>query len=178
MNEESRKREELYKKTLADYLEQYMREDTPEEERIIDYDFRGYGNMEEGDRLKAGINFGVKPYLQENTKWKYNTGNLCTNKEAFNFYCFVTYKKVNGEYEVERISEFPENYDEFLARFEEYKANLPEETVRNETVQADSTENYLASQEIKIMSNGIWIGCGILLILAIGVIVSSMRKRK
>lgn len=178
MNEESRKKEELYKKTLADYLQQYMREDTPEEEKIIDYDFRGYGNTEEGDILKASINFGVKPYSQENTKWKYNTGNLCTNKESFNFYCFVTYKKVNGEYEVERISEYPENYDEFLVKFEEYKANLLEETVTTQNVQAESTENYLASQEIKTMSDGIVIGCGILLILAIGIIISSMRKRK
>lgn len=178
MNEESRKKEELYKKTLADYLQQYMREDTPEEERIVEFDFRGYGNSEEGDILKASINFGVKPYSQENTKWKYNTGNLCTNKESFNFYCFVTYRKVNGDYEVERISEYPENYDEFLTRFEEYKSNLPEETVTTQNVQAESTENYLASQEIKTMSHGIWIGCGILLVFAICMIVSSVRKRK
>ncbi len=178
MNEENKKREELYKKTLADYLEQYMREDTPEEERIVDYDLRGFGNSEEGDILEACISFGVQPYSKENTKWTYNKGNLCTNTSSFIFYCFAKYKKVNGEYELERVSEYPENYDEFLARFEEYKANLPEETVTTESLQADSTENYLASEEIETMSNGIVIGCGILLILAIGIIVSIVRKRK
>lgn len=177
MNKENEKRKELYKKTLADYLEQYMREDTPEEERIVDYDLRGFGNLEEGDFLEVSISFGVQPYSEENTKWTYNKGNLCTNISSFNFYCFAKYKKVNGEYELERVSEYPENYDEFLARFEEYKANLPEETVITESLQADTLDNYLASQEIETISNGIMIICGIILVLAICMIAKIGRER-
>lgn len=180
MNNEHKKIEEFYKKILADYLEQYMREDTPEEERIISYDLRGYVISDgEEEVFETRLSFGVEPYSKENTKWTYPKGELCTNISAFDFCCFVKYKKVNDNYELERISEYPENYDEFLARFEEYKANLPEETSVTENVQAiGSTENYLASQEIKTISNEILIGSGILLVLAVLIVFSMIRKRK
>ena len=58
------------------------------------------GNSE----LDVSIDFNVTPYSEENTVWETKGNNIG----------FIKFKKVNGEYEVERISEIPENYDKFV----------------------------------------------------------------
>lgn len=174
-NKENKRREELFKETLSSYLEQYMKEETPEEKKIIKYEMNGYGiSKETDDTLAVSINFIVEPYSKENTIWNNNQNNP-NNCECI---CFAKYKKVNGDYELERISEIPENYDKFLEELEKYKANLSEET-STKIVQGKETESNLANQEIEKISNGIFIGCGIILVLTIFiVIIIAIKKRK
>lgn len=172
---ENKKRKQLFEDTLANYLEQYMKEDTPEEKRIVSHEMSGYGiSKETDDILAVHISFIVEPYVKENTIWS-NSRNMINNGS---YSCYAKYKKVNGDYELERVSEEPENYDKFLEEFEKYKANLPTET-SIETVQGKQASNNLANQEISKMSNEIFIGCGIVLILIVTVtIITTIRRKK
>ena len=89
---------------------------------------------------------------------------------------FIKFKKVNGEYEVERISEIPENYDKFLEKFEEYKSKHPDILENNTQTQsiAGKEDNYNANETIEKISNGVFtvsliagIIVGIIIILTI-----------
>lgn len=181
MSNENKKREEFFEKALNEFLQQYMNENAKDEERIISYEFRGYGSStiieHDSDIGTASVNFVVEPYSKENTIWT-------NSKEWINngaYTCYIKYKKVEDEYVVERISTVPENYEEFMIEFEKYKSNLPEETIKKETVQEYETKNYLANQEIQAIDKGIYIGCGIALVIAICMIVKivfSIHKHK
>lgn len=173
-NKENKRREELFKETLASYLEQYRQEETPEEKKIISYEMIGYGLSKEetDDILAVNISFIVEPYSKENTIWS-NSKNMINNGS---YICFAKYKKVNGDYELERISDVPENYDEFLEEFEKYKANLPEET-SNKTIQGKETDNSLANQEIEKISNIVFIASGTILALTVFIITLTVIKK-
>lgn len=172
---ENKKREELLKKTLDDFMEQYKREDTPENERVISYEMCGYSvDYNEPEILKDTLSFRVEPYSKESTLWNHNQQSINNGV----YYLFVKYKKVNEEYELERMSMIPEYYEEFMAKFEKYQENLLEEKVEIDALQAETQENYLAYEEIETMSNGIKIGSIVLLLLAISIVVQVIRKRK
>lgn len=155
---------------LSEYMEPYRSEDVPENERVLNYDYRGtlfdYSKESEGI-FKVSINFDVEPYSKENTIWRLEDN-----------YIFVEYSIVDGEYIVKNISETPENYDKFLERFEEYKKN-GYVTTETQAVQGDKNEVLNFSNEIEKMSNTIFIISAIvLLIVVVAVIVKIVRKRK
>lgn len=168
-NKENKKREEAVKKSVAEFLEPYMDESTPENERIISYDHTGGGydfSKEEEGIFKADAYFNVKPYSEEDTIWKLEHNLL-----------FLEYSIVDGEYILEWASLTPKNYDKFLERFEEYQKN-GQENVEIQSVQAEKIENLEASQ-IEKMSNTIFATSAIvLLIVIVGIIVKIVRKRK
>ncbi len=169
-NKENKKREEAYQKALSEILEPYKDENIPDDERIIDYRYLGFGLSEHEDEksLKVHIGFAVTPYLSENTKWG-DSDNLC----------FAEFSKVDEEYNLEWVSLIPKNYDKFLEKFEEYQKNRNEnETVEVQVVSADKTEELKANQ-IEKMSNIIFVSSSIIFtILVIGIVVNIIRNKK
>lgn len=165
---ENKKREEAFEKALTELLEKYKDENIPENERILDYRYLGFGtsSVEEEELLKVYIGFIVTPYSSENTKW-----------EDSNNICFAEFSKVDGEYKLEWISLVPKNYDKFLERFEEYQKGL-EDKVEVETVQGEKNEDLKAGK-IQKMSNIIFISSSIIFgMIILLVIVKIIKKIK
>lgn len=166
-DKENKKRELAFKDALASYMETFMKEDTPEEDRITNYECSGFGIAAKGetdDKLYVNLSVNVIPINENNTTW--NKSSNC---------CFATFSKVNGEYILEKISRYPDNYDKFLKRFEEYKKNNPE-TLESVQIQGQETTNNLANQKIEKMSNIIVIVCSIILLVTICVIVKRIVR--
>ena len=108
----------------------------------------------------------VTPVNENNTTWS-KCGDIC----------FVVFSKVNDEYVVDKISRYPDNYDKFLEKFEEYKKNNSE-TDKKETISIQgNSENNLASQEIQKINNGLIIGFGILFIISSVSLIIFVRKK-
>lgn len=154
---------------LDSYMKTFMTEETPEQDRIKDYTFTGYG-MSEGEdenKLYMHISMNIIPVNEDITAWSKH-GDIC----------FVVFSKVNDEYVVDRISRYPDNYDKFLERFEEYKKS-DSETDKKETISIQGeSQNNLASQEIQKINNGLVIGFGILFIISSISFIIFVRKRQ
>ena len=120
---------------------------------------------ENDDKLYVNISFIVTPVNEDNTTWNKH-GDIC----------FASFSKVDGEYVLYKISRYPDNYDKFLERFEEYKKN---NTETNEITQIQSEEmiNNLYGQEIEKMSNTIYISCSMVLIVMICFIITRFIKK-
>ena len=165
---ENKKIETACELALDSYMKTFMTEETPEEDRIKDYTFSGYGMSkgEDENKLYMHISMHITPFNENNTTWSKN-GDIC----------FVVFSKVNDEYVVDRISRYPDNYDKFLERFEEYK-NSNSETDKKETIsiQGESQKN-LATQEIQKINNGLMIGFAILFIISSISLVMFVRKK-
>lgn len=167
-NDENKKRENAFKMALDSYMQTFMTEETPEEDRIKDYIYTGYGMSEQrenDDKLYVNISFIVTPVNEDNTTWNKH-GDIC----------FASFSKVDGEYVSYKISRYPDNYDKFLERFEEYKKNNAE-TKEITQVQGEEMINNLASQDIEKMSNTIYISCSIILIVTICFIITRFIKK-
>lgn len=153
---------------LDSYMKTFMTEETPEQDRIKDYTFTGYG-MSEGEdenKLYMHISMNIIPVNEDITTWSKH-GDIC----------FVVFSKVNDEYVVDRISRYPDNYDKFLERFEEYKKS-DSETDKKETISIQGeSQNNLASQEIQKINNGLVIGFGILFIISSISFIIFVRKK-
>ena len=169
-NKENKMREEAFKSALDSYMQTFMKEETPEQDRIENYIYTGYGMSEEkdnDDKLYVNISFCVTPVNEENTTW-----NKTTN------YCFASFTKVDGEYVLDKISRYPENYDEFLERFEEYKKNNST-AIESTQMQVEEITNNLGNHEIEKMSNIIFIGCSVALVaMVIFLIIKFIKHRK
>ena len=162
---ENKKRETAYKAALETYLEPFKAEEIPEEDRIKDYIYTGFGDGIDGH---VTISFQVTPANENSTTWSKNWN-----------YCFAVFSKVNDEYVLERISRYPDNYDKFLERFEEYKKSNPE-TTENVQIKGEEVTNNLVNQEIEKISNRIYIICSVPLIImtCFGVIKIIKNKKK
>ncbi len=166
---ENKKIETACKVALDSYMETFMKEEIPEEDRIKDYTFSGYGmsNGEDKNKMYMYITMNIIPVNENNTTWSKNSN-----------ICFVVFSKVNDEYVVDKISRYPDNYDKFLEKFEEYKKNNSE-TDKKETISVQGkSEKNLASQEIQKISNGLIIGFGILFIISSISLIIFVKKRK
>ena len=167
-NDENKKRENAFKMALDSYMQTFMTEETPEEDRIKDYIYTGYGMSEQrenDDKLYVNISFIVTPVNEDNTTWNKH-GDIC----------FASFSKVDGEYVSYKISRYPDNYDKFLERFEEYKKNNTE-TKEIIQVQGEEMINNLAGEEIEKMSNIIYISCSIILLVMICFIIIKLIKK-
>ena len=108
----------------------------------------------------------ITPATENNTTWSKH-GDIC----------FVVFSKVNDEYVVDKISRYPDNYDKFLEKFEEYKKNNSETDKKETTsIQVDSQNNF-ASQEIQKINNGLIICFAILFIISGISLIIFVRKK-
>lgn len=164
--DENEKRKNAFIKALDSYMQTFMTEETPEEDRIVDYIYTGFGIDYDSDKLKTSISFYVKPVNENNTTWS-------THENI----CFATFSKVDDEYVLDKISRYPDNYDKFLERFEEYKKDNPT-TVESTQIQSEELPNNLAEQEIEKMSNIIFIGCSVVLLIVVCFIITKYRKNR
>lgn len=166
---ENKKVETACKVALDSYMKTFMNDETSEEDRIKDYTFSGYGmsNGEDKNKMYMYITMNIIPVNENNTTWSKNSN-----------ICFVVFSKVNDEYVVDKISRYPDNYDKFLEKFEEYKKNNSE-TDKKETISVQGkSEKNLASQEIQKISNDLIIGFGILFIISSISLIIFVKKRK
>ncbi len=168
-DKENKKREKVYKEALTSYMQTFTKEDTPEEDRITKFEFTGYsqGDKEENnEKLYETILFRVEPYNEKNTTWS-KTDN----------YCFAQFSKINNEYVLDKISRYPENYDEFLKRFEQYKKTSKESNNTEKTIIQGKAQEQLANQEIQKINIGLIILFVILFIIS-GIILITYIKKK
>ena len=153
--EENKKRETAYEKGIKTWLEPYMNENVPENQRVKEYIMTGFGNnVIEGDKLKSNIYLDIVPY-SEDSVWS----------KEFSGILFATFGIYDGEYLLEKASIYPENYDKFLEEFEKYQENAPAKTEIIE-VQAEKVGN-LETAQVEKMSTVIWILSSIVLVLVI-----------
>ena len=184
---DSNERSEIVEEIFKEWIESYKSDETPENRRIIDYKLNTLGIRTISDNeYIADIEFVVTPVSIENTEWNYGEPEigLWEGHEVIWYVktniCYIRIKVENGDYQVEYIGETPEGYDEFAKRFEEYKKTHSQEEVENIQIQGEETDNQLANQEIEKMSNGIAIGCSVILLVVIclvGVKVIKYRKK-
>lgn len=169
MEKENKKREEAFKLATDSYMKTFMTEETPQEDRITAYEYTGFGIGAEGeteDKLPVTLSIYVTPANESNTTW--SKGSNC---------CFAVFSKVNDEYVLDRISRYPDNYDKFLERFEEYKKNNME-AVKTETLTIQGEgQNNLASSEIEKINSNLMLGFGVLFILSSVLLVICIRKK-
>ena len=117
---ENKKREKATKEALSTLLEKYKDIEVPEEERILEYRWNGYGLRrieDETTEFKCTIDFSVTPYSEENTNW-----------DKSRQMCFAEFDRIDGELILKNISLEPDKYEEFMKAFEEYEKNetIPE----------------------------------------------------
>lgn len=183
---DSNERSKIIEDVFKEWIEGYKSEEIPENRRIIDYKLNTLGIRTISDNeYIADIEFIVTPVSIENTEWNYGepeTGLWDGHEFVWYVKTNIFYTKIkveNGDYQVEYIGETPEGYDEFAKRFEEYKNTHSQEEVESIQIQGKETDNQLANQEIEKMSNGIVIGCSVVLLAIISfTIVKSIRKEK
>ena len=121
-NADYEKRKKAYADALEVLLEPYKGESVPEDERITDYEYTGFGiSNEDEEHLNVSISFWIMPYLEESTFWN-----------GQNQICFARFLIEDGEYILENISLEPENYDNFLEGLEEYKKTRETQVVSTE----------------------------------------------
>ena len=182
---DSDERSKFIEGVFEDWIESYKSEEIPENRRITDYKLNTLGIRTISDNeYIADIEFVVTPVSIENTEWNYGEPEIgLWGGHEFIWYvktniCYIKIKVENGEYQVEYIGETPEGYEEFEKRFEEYKKTHPQEEVENTQIQGEETENSLANQEIEKMSNGIVIGCSIILLAIISFTIVKVIRQK
>ncbi len=183
---DSNERSEIVEEIFKEWIESYKSDETPENRRIIDYKLNTLGIRTISDNeYIANIEFVVTPVSIENTEWNYGEPEigLWEGHEVIWYVktniCYIRIKVENGDYQVEYIGEAPEGYDEFEKRFEEYKKTYSQEEVENIQIQGEETDNQLANQEIEKMSNGIVIGCSVVLLIVICLVcVKVIKYRK
>ena len=166
---ENKKREKATKDALSILLEKYKDAEVPEEERILEYRWNGYGVRKIEDEItefKCTINFSVTPYSEENTNW-----------DESRQMCFAEFDRVDGELVLNNISLEPDKYEEFMKAFEEYETN---EATMVETTIVPIDESYIANEnEIDELSNYIFISSSIILMIVIlGVLVFKIKNKK
>lgn len=182
---DSNERSEIVEEIFKEWIESYKSDETPENRRIIDYKLNTLGIRTISDNeYIADIEFVVTPVSIENTEWNYGEPEigLWEGHEVIWYVktniCYIRIKVENGDYQVEYIGEAPEGYDEFEKRFEEYKKTYSQEEVENIQIQGEETDNQLANQEIEKMSNGIVIGCSIILFVIISFTIVKVIRHK
>lgn len=182
---DSNERSEIVEEIFKEWIESYKSDETLENRRIIDYKLNTLGIRTISDNeYIADIEFVVTPVSIENTEWNYGEPEigLWEGHEVIWYVktniCYIRIKVENGDYQVEYIGETPEGYDEFEKRFEEYKKTHSQEEVENIQIQGEETDNQLANQEIEKMSNGIVIGCSIILFVIISFTIVKVIRHK
>lgn len=176
-------RYDIITKAFSEWMDTFKSKDTTENRRILDYQIGCVGISESNkNKIRATIEFKVIPFSKENTQWNYTEelekriteGKECMESDYDNI-CFLEMTNVNGEYQVDYMAETPKGYEEFLTRFEEYKANLPN-TVTTEAIQGQKMDSNLVNQRIDKISDIIMMGCSSVLLFTISFIIVKFIK--
>ena len=168
-NNERKEIEEVCQIALDSYMKTFMTQEIPEQDRIKDYECWGIyfsKDRENDDKIDVDIIVHVTHENEKNTTW-----NKTTN------YCFASFTKADDEYVLDKISRYPDYYDEFLERFGECKKNNPKK-IENTQIKAEEMTNNIASQEIEKMSNIIFISCSIVLLAIVSFIITKFIKTR
>lgn len=177
-------RYDIITKAFSEWMDSFKSEDTSEDRRILAYEIGAVGISESNkNKIRSTIEFRVTPFSKQNTKWNYTeepVTKLIKGEEFKTYYndniCFLEMTKVNGEYQVEYIAQTPKGYDEFLARFEEYKAGLPDR-VTTDVITGQKVDYNSANQEIEKMSHGIVMVCFTVFLTMIFVVIIRFVKK-
>lgn len=180
---DNKNRYDIIEKAFSEWMESFKSDDMEESKKIIDYKMGGMGTIESNkNKIRAYIEFTVTPFSKENTKWNYTEDKekrIIDGREIYivqnDNICFIEMTNLSGEYKVDYISQTPKGYDEFLEKFEEYKANLPK-TQDTKKVQGRIEQNNLANEQIEKMSNKIFVICSFVLVLTI-ICMMVIRKK-
>lgn len=165
---ENKERENAFKSALNSYMETFMTEETPEEDKIVSYEYSGFGmSGESDDKLSVSISFNATPVNEENSTWS-----------KYNNICFASFLKVNNEYVLDKISRIPDNYDKFLERFEEYKSGSQDDSNIEKVAIKSEEQVSLESQEVQRMSNNLLIGFAVLFVVSSVALFYFVKKRK
>lgn len=175
-------RDDIVIKAFSEWIETFKNQDVPENRRIIDFQYNGYSFSESNpNRIESTIDFTVIPVSKENTLWNYSEPEIIKIKDMDSVWekknkCFLKMSNVNGEYKVDYIGEIPQNYEKFLEKFEEYKANHPQ-TEETAQIQGQNTTDNLGNQEIEKISHAITIFCLAIIFLIVIFVVKKFSKR-
>lgn len=179
--ENSERGQEFALDAFKEWIEGFKSEEIPENRRITDYR-KGLVIFSDlnSDKAEVFIKFAVTPVSKENTDWEYSEpeiidyeGHKCILQD-YNI-CCIEMSKINGQYQIDYISDKPKNYDKFLERFEEYKSTNPQNEENIQIQGQNTTTNLSQNQEIEKISNIVTIVC--IAILALLVIYIFIRKR-
>ena len=181
--EDSSQGQEVALNAFKEWIEGFKSEETPENKRITDYR-KGLVTFSDlnSDKAEAYIKFAVTPVSKENTDWEYSEpetieydGHQCISQD-YNM-CFIEMTKINGQYQVDYISDKPKNYDEFLERFEEYQETNPKNEENIQIQGQNTTTNLSQNQEIERISNIITMVCIGVLVLAVIFVILRIRRK-
>lgn len=156
-------REKIWKPVVEEWLDSFKSDETPELKRIVDYNINGWGvNLNNEDKIMLNIFFEVTPVDVNNTEWETPQRNIV----------YLEMSKIDGEFEVDYLSNFPKGYDKFMEEFEKWQ----ETQAKTETIilQGESKE-FVSNEKIQQISNGI---VGVCVILISIVIISIFLKNK
>ena len=66
---ENKKRENAFREALNSYMQTFMTEETPEEDKITSYEYTGFGvgEVDNENKLAVTISFNVTPANENNT---------------------------------------------------------------------------------------------------------------
>lgn len=161
-------REDIWKKEVEAWLDTFKTEETPIEKRITDYRINGYSvDYNNEEKIQIDFYFEVTPIDENNTEWN-----------AHRELGFIEMTKIDGEYQLDYLSNEPKGYDKFLEEFEIWKKdNSTTETVtlKGENVPLNSAQE----QNINKLSTGIVAVCvGVLAVIAVLAVVKIIKFRK
>lgn len=161
-------REVIWKSEVEAWLDTFKTEETPIEKRITDYRINGYSpRYNNENKIKINFFFEVTPVDENNTEWNIHGE-----------FGFIEMTNVDGEYQLDYLSNVPKGFDKFLEEFEKWKeTNSTTETI----VIPSETRNLNASQEQEInkLSTGIVAVCvGVLTVLAVLALIKIMKFKK
>lgn len=166
--------DEIVNNQFKNWIEQYMGDDIPENEKILNYNIGtvGYGTTNDNSGIiKATIDFTAET-KSENSIWKNYIQGQSTYYDRNT--CYIEIEVLDEKnYKINYIGSEPKNLAEFKRQFEEYKQT------HKKVVVVPAEENVrLNSENILKVSNGITIIAGILIVLSVGFIIAKGMKLK
>lgn len=165
--------DEIVQKTFKEWIEQFMQEDMPDDEKILNYTVGSVGTTPSNDNsgiIKVNINFSIDPAF-EKTIWK-------TSEHKNNYWdtniCYIEIEILDEEnYRINYIGTEPKNLAEFQKQFEEYKKEHQEIVV----VGAEESNEFQAEQVVNL-SHGITLISSVLVALCMIFVIIKIIKIK
>lgn len=180
---DNKDRTSIIENAYSEWMESFKKDDVPEEQRILEYKNFAMSMYESNEKsIRASVEFVVTPVSEENTIWNKNVeylrsfeenGDRVVNERKTNI-CFLRMTNVNGKYQLDYIGTQPEDYGEFLERYEEYKKLHPNQ--EKKSIKTEEIENATTNNELETINKKVIIVSSIILaIIFIIVVVKCVR---
>ena len=166
--------DELMQNEFNNWIEQYMREDTPENEKILNYDVgtAGYSTTQDNSGIiKVTFDFTAETASKDSI-WK----NFIQGESNYldRNTCYIELEVLDEEnYQINYIGAEPKNLAEFQKQFEKYQEEHKEVIM----VSAEDDTN-LNSENVLKVSTGITMIAGILIVFSVGFVIMRLIKLK